>query len=392
MLKKFGCVNSDKRFYNQIDEFLVVYPIRHFNDEYYETCQHNSQCPDFMSCNKAKMCTCNIGLSFSHSLSKCERSKEVFVDFTVEGPYSVDLSVGWVEFKAVVRDVWKGVNWTFSWIVIDGMDNARFAGMDGPSLNLTKLKAGFVRLTLSVSNATSEGHMSHNLTITDESKYSVRIVECERRANAEFIRLWLPLDKKLKLSGDSAEIVSNKWVRIDHTLNPVDISVAFLGGRSSNATVKIFVQDRPKVPVINIRNETVRLPADSVMLKAQILNNSVDVFVNFTWEQIEGPFQVELANRHLLSPSIVGQIGIPGLYVFRVRGITIAEDIADAQLFLNVLPEKNVRLRPVVLGDNVSVFFPLKYVVLEPMLWRNIDTFTWEPGNDVPAVMVRIFR
>uniref|UniRef100_A0A914GUQ5 Uncharacterized protein n=1 Tax=Globodera rostochiensis TaxID=31243 RepID=A0A914GUQ5_GLORO len=326
----------------------------------------------------------------------------------------VQMKLGWVEFKAVFRDVWKGVNWTFSWSVIDGMDNARFAGMDGPSLNLTNLKAGFVLLTLSVSNATSEGHMSHNLTITDESKYSVRIVECERRANTEFIRLWLPFDKKLRLSGDSAEIVSNKWVRIDHTMNPVDISgstssvlelsnfqitnesspyefllsVAFPGGRSSNATVKISVQDRPKVPVIHIRNETIQLPVDSVLLKAQILNNSVDVFVNFTWEQTEGPFQVEFANRHLLSPSIVGQIGIPGLYVFRVHGITIAEDIADAQLFLNVLPEKNDRLRPVILGDNVSVFLPLKYVVLEPMLWRNIDTFTWTPGDNVPAVML----
>ncbi|KAL3117972.1 hypothetical protein niasHT_005215 [Heterodera trifolii] len=383
-------------------------------DDYQETCKLNSHCPDLMHCKDA-LCACDVGLSFSHSLSKCERAKENFTDFDIQGPSAVNLSIGKVELKAVIREKWKHLNWTYSWTILNGIDNGRFSGMDGPLLTLTELKPGFVQLTLSVSNDSSEGYMLRDLIITEARVHPIRIVECDKHTNVNSVRLWLPRDNKLRLCTVTDKAVSYKWVRVDHSLRPIDIfgstssilelsnfqmanesapyefilSVSFENGHSYNSTVKLFVHEYPQIPVIYAQNLTVNLRADSVMLKAHISNGSADVFLNFTWMQTDGPSRVDLANRHSLSSaSIVGPFNASGLYSFRVRAVTIAEDVVEAALFVNVLPEKDVQLRPIVPSNNFSVVLPKKFVFLKSNYCRNGDIFTWEPDGRVPAVML----
>jgi hypothetical protein len=323
------------------------------------------------------------------------------IQFSIEGPSSVQLPIESVTFRIVFKDpVWSNQqgNFTFYWVPLDGVGNGYAGAYDSPILELTKLKPGKLKYQVTVKSGTLETKKEKDLEILAEKTENLKPHAVIKPATP----IYIDEHSQLVLEGegsrdDDGKIVTYEWhlkkgpsVQLPTALNtpiltlnnlqPGNYTFSLKVTDDAEATdeieVDVFVSeerdDPPKAHISRCGDSatgsiTVRLPLDELYLCGNSSTDDIKI-EQYSWARLDTlsnlPIDYTGSSTSILKLTNIQPNELSGPYIFQLEVIDGKgqKDSTKISIFVNKAENQAPKVNA---GKNATVILPESSAILD---------------------------
>uniref|UniRef100_A0AC34F6U3 PKD domain-containing protein n=1 Tax=Panagrolaimus sp. ES5 TaxID=591445 RepID=A0AC34F6U3_9BILA len=323
------------------------------------------------------------------------------IEFSIEGPSSVQLPVESVTFRVVFKDpIWSAQqgNWTFYWFALDGVGNGYAEAYDNPILELTKLKPGKLRYQVTVKTGLISGEKQKDLEILAVKTENLKPHAVIKPASP----IYIDEHSQLVLEGegsrdDDGKIVTYEWhlkkgpsVQLPSALNtPIltlnnlqpgnytfSLKVTDDAGASDEIEVDVFVSeerdDPPKAHISRCGDSatgsiTVRLPLDELNLCGNSSTDDIKI-EQYSWARVDNlsnlPVDYTGSSTSILKLTNIPPNELSGPYIFQLEVVDGKgqKDSTKISIFVNKAENQPPKVNA---GKNATITLPESSAILD---------------------------